>query len=68
MQTFDIIGMTCQHCIGAVTAAVAKVDPGASAEIDLASGKLVINNDSAPEDVFLEAIAAEGYEAVPTMD
>ena len=32
------------------------------------TGKLVINNDTAPEDVFLAAIAEEGYEAVPTMD
>lgn len=68
MQTFDVTGMTCQHCVGAVSAAVTKADPGASAEIDLASGKLVISNDSAPEDVFLQAIAAEGYEAVPSMD
>lgn len=68
MQTFDVTGMTCQHCVSAVSAAVTKVDPGASAEIDLASGKLVINNDTAPEDVFLEAIAAEGYEAVPSLD
>ena len=68
MQTFDVKGMTCQHCVSAVTAAVSKVDPGASSEIDLASGRLVVNNDSAPEDVILEAIAAEGYEAIPTAD
>ncbi len=68
MQSFDITGMTCQHCVGAVSAAIAKVDPGASSEIDLPSGKLVINNDSAPEDVYLQAIAAEGYEAIPSLD
>ncbi len=68
MQSFDITGMTCQHCVGAVSAAIAKVDPGASSEIDLPSGKLVINNDSAPEDVYLQAIAAEGYEALPSLD
>ena len=66
MQSFDIKGMTCQDCVGAVTAAVQRVDPGASVEVDLEAGKLVVNNDSAPEDVLLEAIAAEGYEAIPT--
>ena len=68
MQTFDVKGMSCQHCVGAVTAAITRADPGASAEVDLATGKVVVNNDTAPEDVLLAAIAAEGYEAVPTMD
>ncbi len=68
MQTFDIKGMTCQHCVAAVSAAVTQVDPGASTEIDLATGKLVVSNESAPEDVLLAAIAAEGYEAIPTLD
>ena len=68
MQSFDVTGMTCQHCVGAVSAAIAKVDPGASTEIDLASGKVVVTNDSAPEDVILQAIAAEGYDAVPSSD
>ena len=68
MQKFDVTGMTCQHCVGAVTAAITRVDPGASTEIDLTTGKVVVNNDSAPEDVLLEAIAAEGYEATPAAD
>ena len=68
MQSFDVKGMSCQHCVSAVAGAITRVDPGASAEIDLASGKVVVSNDTAPEDIFLEAIAAEGYEAIPTMD
>ncbi len=65
MQSFDIKGMTCQHCVGAVTAAVQRVDPDASVEVNLEQGTLVVNNGAAPEDVLLEAIAAEGYEAIP---
>ena len=68
MQTFDVTGMTCQHCVGAVTAAIKRVDPDASPEVDLATGKVVVQNDSAPEDVLLQAITAEGYEAVPALD
>ncbi len=66
MQTFDVTGMSCQHCVGAVTAAITRADPGASSEVDLATGKVVVTNDTAPEDVLLAAIAAEGYEAVPS--
>lgn len=68
MQSFDVTGMSCQHCVGAVTAAITRVDPGASTEVDLATGKVVVNNDSAPEDVLLAAIEAEGYEAIPSTD
>lgn len=68
MQSFDVTGMTCQHCVGAVTAAITRADPGASTEVDLATGKVIVKNGSAPEDVLLAAIAAEGYEAVPAMD
>ncbi len=68
MQSFDVTGMTCQHCVGAVTAAITRADPGASAEVDLATGKVVVNNDTAPQDVLLQAIESEGYEAVPTLD
>ena len=66
MQTFDVTGMSCQHCVGAVTAAITRADPGASSEVDLATGKVVVTNDTAPADVLLAAIAAEGYEAVPS--
>ena len=68
MQTFDVTGMTCQHCVSAVAEAITRVDPGATTEIDLKAGKVVVQNDSAPQDVLLEAIASEGYEAVPTME
>ena len=68
MQTFDVTGMTCQHCVTAISEAIIRVDPGASPEVDLKAGKVVVQNDSAPQDVLLEAIASEGYEAVPTME
>ncbi len=68
MQKFDVTGMSCQHCVGAVTAAITRADPGASVEVDLETGKVVVNNETAPEDVLVSAIEAEGYEATPTMD
>ena len=68
MQTFDVTGMTCQHCVAAVTDAIKRVDPDASPEVDLGTGKVVVQNDTAPEDVLLQAIAAEGYEATPSID
>lgn len=66
MQSFDVKGMTCDHCVSAIKAAIAIADPNAQVDIDLAAGKVVVANDSAPEDVLLQAIEAEGYEAIPT--
>ena len=66
MQRFDVQGMTCEHCANAITAAIATVDPLARVTVDVAAGKVQVSGESAPEDVLLEAFAAEGYEATPT--
>ena len=65
MQSFDVKGMTCDHCVRAVTDSIHDVDPAAKVAIDLASGRVVVSEESAPQDVILEAIAHEGYEAIP---
>ncbi len=65
MQSFDVKGMTCDHCVAAVTEGIHYVDPEAKVTVDLDAGKVVVTDESAPQDVILEAIAKEGYEATP---
>lgn len=63
MQTYEIKGMTCGHCVKAVTKALAKV-PGVAGVpgVDLASGRAVI--EGAPdEQAVIAAIQDEGYQA-----
>ena len=43
-QTFQVQGMTCGHCAGAVTEAVKSVDPQAEVKVDLASGKVEVQS------------------------
>ena len=43
-QTFQVQGMTCGHCAGAVTQAVKSVDPQAEVKVDLASGKVEVHS------------------------
>lgn len=60
-QAFTVAGMTCQHCVRAVTEAVRELDPKASVEIDLAAATVSIDS-AQPRDALAEAISEAGYE------
>lgn len=59
-QILNVQGMTCGHCVRAVTEAVKTVDPQATVNIDLATG--IVEIDSAqPREALANAITEEGY-------
>ncbi|MGI4841410.1 MAG: heavy-metal-associated domain-containing protein [Janthinobacterium lividum] len=62
MQHFDVKGMTCQHCVRAVTQAVQDQDPAATVEVDLKTGQVNVQSSLAP-DVIIGVIGTEGYAA-----
>lgn len=57
---FDVQGMTCNHCVRAVTEAVQRVDAQARVDIDLARGTVDVDSTAARERLA-EAIREEGY-------
>lgn len=59
-QTFDVQGMSCGHCAGAVTQAVKSVDPQAEVKVDLAGGKVEVRSDG-DRAAIAKAIEEEGY-------
>lgn len=59
-QVLNVQGMTCGHCVRAVTEAVKTVDPQATVNIDLATGVVEIDS-SQPRDALSNAITEEGY-------
>ena len=61
MQSFKVSGMTCGHCVRAVTDAIKDVDPAAIVEVDLPAGRVTVRDNGAPPDRIADAIAAEGY-------
>jgi copper chaperone len=65
MQSFTVTGMSCAHCVRAVTEAIQQLDPAAKVEVDLDAGRVVVRDEalSAPE--IVGAIEAEGYAAAP---
>lgn len=62
MTTYNVKGMTCGHCVKAVTAAVQQVDAQARVEVDLATGKVQVDS-TLPAPAIERAIAEAGYEA-----
>ena len=64
--TFRVSGMTCGHCVAAVTEEVAKLDHVEAVEVDLGSGAVRVMSDG-PVDpaAFAAAIDEAGYDVVP---
>lgn len=62
MQLFDVKGMTCQHCVRAVTQVVQDEDPTARVEVDLNKGQVGVES-TLPADVIVGLIGTEGYAA-----
>jgi copper chaperone len=62
MQKFNVQGMTCGHCVRAVTNAIKGEDPAADVQIDLAKGEVAVQSQLAAEQV-IGLIEEEGYTA-----
>jgi copper chaperone CopZ len=61
MLRFQVEGMSCDHCRGRVTAAIRKMVPEASVEVDLESGQVTVTA-AASRSAVAAAIRAAGYE------
>jgi len=61
VHRFDVKGMTCQHCVRAVTRAIQAGDEAADVRVDLASGTVEVVSTQPPEQIR-QAIRDEGYE------
>ncbi|WP_298225833.1 heavy-metal-associated domain-containing protein [Acidocella sp.] len=66
MLQLNVKGMTCGHCIRAVTNAVREVVPDAEVNVSLEDGKVTVTSPrDIPADRIASAIADEGYEVSP---
>ena len=60
-QSFQVQGMTCGHCVRAVTEAVKSVDPQAEVKVDLATGKVDVQSQQ-DRTALAKAIQDQGYQ------
>lgn len=62
--TYLVDGMTCAHCVAAVTGALQALDGVTGVSVDLGSGAVSVAATHQPDDGAVRAaIAAAGYEA-----
>jgi copper chaperone len=60
--SYTVVGMTCGHCVSAVTEEVGQVPGVTGVEVDLASGGLTVTSDAPVDEAAVRAAVEEaGY-------
>lgn len=61
-QTFSVVGMTCGHCVNAVTEEVTEVEGLTSVNVVLETGTLTVTSDGPIDEAAVRAaVEAAGY-------
>ena len=64
-NTYDVQGMTCEHCVTAVSAERAKLSGVHEVDVDLDTGKVTVISDTDLDvDAVQAAVDEAGYELV----
>jgi copper chaperone len=62
---YAVKGMTCEHCVSAVSAEVGGIDGVSGVDVDLATGAVTVTSAAALDDSAVrEAVDEAGYEVV----
>ena len=66
-STYTVTGMTCGHCVNAVTEEVTALPGVTAVDVDLASGRLTVTSDAPVDDDAVRAAVDEaGYQLAGT--
>ena len=66
-SSYTVVGMTCGHCVGAVTEEVSQVPGVTAVDVDLAGGRLTVTSDAPVDESAVRAAVDEaGYELAGT--
>jgi copper chaperone len=61
-QTFTVTGMTCGHCVSAVSAEIGRLPGVRAVDVDLASGAVTVSSDAElPIEDVRAAVDEAGY-------
>jgi copper ion binding protein len=65
--TYTVTGMTCGHCVDAVTGEVTQLPGVTAVDVDLASGRLTVTSEAPVDDEAVRAAVDEaGYQLAGT--
>jgi copper ion binding protein len=59
--TYQVTGMTCGHCVQAVTSEVSAIDGVTDVQVDLESGRVDVTGENVTEDDVRAAVDEAGY-------
>ena len=66
-STYTVTGMTCGHCVSAVTEEISQLPGVQGVDVDLATGAVTVTSDAPVEEAAVRAAVEEaGYELVGT--
>ena len=60
-QTYIVEGMSCEHCVAAVTAEVGELAGVSAVEVDLAGGTVLVRGSNINRDAVKTAVEEAGY-------
>ncbi len=61
--TYPVTGMTCEHCVNAVSGELAKLPGVVDVDVDLATGTVAVTSEAPlPRDDVRAAVDEAGYE------
>jgi len=60
-RTYNVTGMSCEHCVAAVSASVGELAGVSGVDVDLANGNVVVRGSDVDGEAVRAAIEAAGY-------
>lgn len=63
-RTFNVEGMSCDHCVHAITGEVTKVEGVSGVNVDLAAKTVTVSGEAFGDDAVRAAIDEAGYAVV----
>jgi copper ion binding protein len=61
-KTYQVMGMTCAHCVNAVSGEVGKIPGVTAVDVDLDSGRVTVTGDGVDDAQVAAAVDEAGYE------
>ena len=59
--TYTVSGMTCSHCVGSVTEEVSSIPGVTDVQVDVETGKVVVDGEGFTDAQVAEAVDEAGY-------
>ncbi len=61
-RTYNVTGMTCEHCAAAVNAGLSRLSGVSAVEVDVPSGVVVLRGSAIDGEAVRDAVRAAGYD------